>query len=91
MSWLPFGIRRVVGGSMLPTLNQGDIVVYWRRKPRMGELVVAQVDGRDVVKRVVLVHPDSSVDLAGDNTASNHYQFVPQAAMLGVLLWPRHL
>ncbi|MEX0429478.1 S24/S26 family peptidase [Nocardioides sp. DS6] len=51
----PFGLARVVGASMEPTLHAGDalLVSYWRT-PSPGSLVVARFpDGAVVVKRAV--------------------------------------
>ncbi len=46
-------IRRVVGSSMQPTYRPGAIVLGLRwMKPRVGSVVVAERDGREIIKRV---------------------------------------
>ena len=52
-SW-PVLIAVVHGTSMLPALAPGDIVVAvrWRRGIRTGRIVVADIDGRLIIKRV---------------------------------------
>jgi type IV secretory pathway protease TraF len=44
----------VHGNSMLPTLKPGQHVftINWFLKVKVGDLVVAKVDGRDLVKKV---------------------------------------
>ena len=60
-------VRRVNGESMQPTLLQGQVVVCMTRGTyRVGDIIVALVDGREVVKRIIRDHGDT-VWLVGDN------------------------
>lgn len=69
MKW-PLIVRRVVGLSMEPTLREGR-VVFATPLLSVGndDVVVAKVEGRDIIKRVSQVSP-KSVALSGDN--KNH-------------------
>lgn len=74
---------------MSPTLRQGDIVVVvgWARYV-LGDIVMARVNGREVIKRVSKVD-HYHVWLVGDNptasTDSRHYGPVDKSAILGVM------
>jgi signal peptidase I len=65
-SWLVNrSLRRVEGPSMLPSLWPGDLLVTvpaTRVRPRPGDVVVAEVDGRRVTKRLA-APPGSRVEL----------------------------
>ena len=82
-------IRRVEGDSMWPTLASGQVVIAWRRRPIVGDLVIAKVDKREVVKRLHEIKKDK-VFLRGDNpsasTDSRQYGFLPKEAILGVIM-----
>ncbi|MGB3023313.1 MAG: S26 family signal peptidase [Candidatus Saccharimonadales bacterium] len=72
---------------MQPTLSQGQVVVCMTRGTyRVGDIIVALVGGREVVKRIIRDHGDT-VWLAGDNarhsTDSRHYGAVDKSAILG--------
>ena len=61
-------IRRVVGMSMLPAYRPGAIVVGVQRlRPRIGSVVVAELHGREIIKRVTRVSRRGFY-LMGDNT-----------------------
>jgi acetyl esterase/lipase len=84
-------IRRVVGKSMLPGLAPGDILLVSKKyKPTVGDIVVAKVGGREVVKRVVKVSKKKYF-LQGDNLAastdSRTYGEVPASNIVGVAVW----
>jgi signal peptidase I len=58
---------RVAGGSMHPTLRDGDVVLIEPLgRCQRGDVVVAKLDGRIVMHRVVSVDADR-VQLRGDN------------------------
>jgi signal peptidase I len=58
---------RVAGGSMHPTLRDGDVVLIEPiERCHRGDVVVAKLDGRIVMHRVVSVDGDH-VRLRGDN------------------------
>jgi hypothetical protein len=60
-------VRRVVGSSMQPTYGPGAIVLGLRwRRPKVGDVVMADLHGREIVKRVSDVGP-LGYYLLGDN------------------------
>lgn len=64
-------IRRVVGVSMLPTLRPGQIVLALGLLPlRAGDIVVAEVGGREVIKRIATID-EAGAMLLGDNLSSS--------------------
>ncbi len=82
-------IRRVKGASMLPALKHGSIVVAISGiKARVGDIVVAKLNNRSVIKRLERIDNDSCY-LVGDNrqesSDSRHYGRVPSSAILGVM------
>ena len=68
----PLISRKVVGHSMEPELNAGESVLA---SPLLsagkGDVVIARVEGRDMIKRVGQV-TDKYVLLVGDNPADSH-------------------
>ena len=69
-------VRVEVGGSsMVPTLLPGDRVVAVRTlATRVGDVVAVadpRMASRLLVKRVVTVHADGGVEVAGDNPAAS--------------------
>lgn len=74
---------------MEPALYEGDLVVYLRKKPIIGDIVAATVSGREVIKRVIDISTTHFV-LAGDNashsTDSRQYGPVPRSAIIGVVI-----
>ncbi|HWZ65397.1 MAG TPA: S24/S26 family peptidase [Patescibacteria group bacterium] len=90
-----FLIRRVVGESMLPVLRQGVVVIGWRlKRPNVGNIVIAKWQGRELIKRVADVRPDSYY-LVGDNpvasTDSRTYGWLPASAVVAVVVFTLHL
>ncbi len=59
-------VRRIVGDSMLPALQPADIILARRSAVKAGDIVIATVQGREVIKRVTHVNLQG-VFLAGDN------------------------
>jgi signal peptidase I len=56
---------------MEPTLHAGELVVGWRWfKPRAGDIVVARLPERLVIKRVIRIAPEGAW-LEGDNAAAS--------------------
>jgi signal peptidase I len=83
-------IRRVVGPSMQPTLSQGELVLGLRwRKARVGSIVIADVDGREIIKRVAKIG-ERGVYLLGDNLAystdSRTYGWFAPSAIKSVII-----
>ena len=58
--WFRIGVAGVTGDSMSPALKPGDLVVYSREAGSWdrGELVVCDVDGIRIIKRVAAVPGD---------------------------------
>jgi nickel-type superoxide dismutase maturation protease len=88
-------VRRVMGESMLPTLHPNTIIVAIKyRRPRVGDIVVAQHKGRELIKRVSEAR-QSEMFLLGDNTNgstdSRHFGRIDQRTIKGVVVWPRTL
>lgn len=68
---LPISKFKVFGDSMLPTLTPGDDILsfnwaYIGRKPSIGEVIVLNFHGRDLVKRVSKIEADQ-IFVIGDN------------------------
>lgn len=65
-----FGIAGIEGRSMEPELCEGDVVIFNRlaRDYEEGDIVIAGVDGQQIVKRIQRIE-DGRVFLAGDNQA----------------------
>lgn len=58
---------------MLPALRPGQVVVgVWLPffRPKVGSIVIAEVQGREVIKRIASVTPDG-VYLLGDNSGAS--------------------
>lgn len=63
--------RRVVGNSMAPTLRNNQIVIVrLTRNFHVGDVVVAYVSGRDVIKRITKM-TNGKVYLEGDNSLAS--------------------
>lgn len=81
--------RRIVGESMEPTLVEGDVVVALKKTPKQGDIVIARVNGREVIKRITRYSP-THLHLQGDNTDfstdSRNYGDVPHSSLLGVVI-----
>jgi SOS-response transcriptional repressor LexA len=85
-------LRRVVGQSMLPTLRPGQVCVFVKaRSYEHGDIVLAQAEGRPVVKRVHMA--DDEVHLKGDNhSATNTYTLgrrTRKNKIVAKMVWPR--
>ena len=73
---------RIVGRSMHPTLQPGQVIFvstrsYRRRFPRRGEVVVARpasAGGRLMIKRLVGL-PHDTIELAGQRWQLNEHEF----------------
>jgi len=88
-----FLVRRVVGGSMLPTLWPGRIVFGWGpAKPRVGDMVILSHDGLEKIKRVHRID-GQRLYIVGDNsqasTDSRHFGWIHESQVLARVVWPR--
>lgn len=74
---------------MMPALMPGDVVVGMKRRARVGDVVVAHVGNRDVIKRVSRQEGDVYY-LLGDNSHessdSRHYGNVSGSAIIGTIM-----
>jgi nickel-type superoxide dismutase maturation protease len=80
MRW-PLAIYRVSGDSMLPTYRPGDTLLGLRWfMPKPGQVVVANHNGRPLIKRLANLGP-GTITLVGDNpdhsTDSRHFGPLP--------------
>ncbi len=71
MTYFPFAIVKVKGGSMLPTYQAGDFLLisplpYLWSQPQHADIVVARVKGQKIVKRIAAIKNNDYI-LAGDN------------------------
>lgn len=70
LSMLAFPLYRIYGGSMEPTLSEGDVVVAARSADyRTGDLAVFSYNNKTLVKRVIGC-PGDWVDIADDGTVT---------------------
>ena len=86
-------IRRVVGKSMEPTLKEGQVVIaHQLRNFKPGQVVIAFIDGREVIKRITKIE-NNSIFLEGDNAAhssdSRAYGPVVDTKIEAVVFWPK--
>lgn len=89
-----FVVRRVVGGSMLPSLWPGRIVFGWGpARLRRGDVVILSHDGLEKIKRVHRIDGER-LFLTGDNAAastdSRHFGWVHRRHVLARIVWPRN-
>jgi nickel-type superoxide dismutase maturation protease len=71
----PISRFTVYGNSMIPTLHSGQDVLsfnwaYIGRKPKVGEIIVLSLNGRDLIKRIEKIMGDE-VWVMGDNRAES--------------------
>lgn len=87
----PLFLRRVVGHSMEPGLKQDQLILAtsWPRT-RVGDVVIADVEGREVIKRVTKIAEDS-LELTSDAPGHGHYAQVSPRDVRGKVLLPKLL
>jgi SOS-response transcriptional repressor LexA len=87
-------VRRVEGNSMTPTLRSGQLVFcHQLRDFKNGQLVIAFVKGREVIKRIAKIEQGRvylSVDDAKHAHNGTYYAVVPDSKIEGVIFWPRN-
>ncbi len=87
-------VRRIVGNSMLPALEDGQFVLISRRlnKNLNNQVVIVSHQGIDKIKRVSFSSKDE-VYLLGDNlnhsTDSRQFGLVAKENIIGRLIWPK--
>ena len=87
-------VRRVQGDSMLPAYKHRQIIIIAElKKPRVGDVVMAVQNCKEVLKRIHSVTNEWQVELRGDNhtksTDSRQLGAVPLRNVLGVVVWPK--
>ncbi len=88
-----YAVRRVVGESMYPTLQQGELVVAKRVKQlRSNDVIVFEHKGLEKIKRIREVE-GNRLYVVGDNplfsTDSRHYGMIFIEDVIGKVIWPR--
>lgn len=83
-------LRRVVGNSMQPSLHSGDYIICKKaRHLKIGDIVVAEVNKREVIKRITNIEKEY-ITLQGDNasysTDSRVYGPVAQNSIKAIYL-----
>lgn len=86
-------LRKIVGTSMSPTYEHGQVVVCWRsQRAQKNDIVIVMHDGFEKIKRVrhTRMH---HVYLAGDNTSdstdSRHFGWLSHDVVVGRVIWPK--
>lgn len=88
----PLFVRRIVGGSMTPSFKKDQLIVATSfQAATVGSVVVAKVNNREIIKRVVKSE-EHYVWLEGDNhtesTDSRRYGWIDRSAVRGVVIYP---
>ncbi len=83
-------IRRISGNSMSPAIETGQYVFITKFGIKKGSIVLAKIEGREVVKRVKSIERYTYY-LVGDNsfesTDSRHYGPVDKSAIIGNVMF----
>lgn len=79
---------------MCPTLRDGQIVIATKKRFKIGDIVIATVEAKEVIKRITAINEATkSVTLTGDNALdsqdSRTFGDVSMDSVRGVLIWPR--
>lgn len=88
-----WSVRLVEGESMLPCYRPGQtVIVSNSRNFKVGDVVVAFMRGREVLKRITAMK-DGHVYLEGDNpdqsTDSRQYGWLIDRHVVGKVTWPK--
>jgi nickel-type superoxide dismutase maturation protease len=88
-----FYLRRVVGESMHPTLRENQLILVSRARDfKVGDVVVAFMNSREVIKRIDK-YTEGQVFLVGDNkeqsSDSRTYGWLVDSHIEGKIIWPR--
>lgn len=80
--------RRVRGDAMRPLLRDGQVILprtCYRDEPKVGQIVVADAGGREVVQRVKADTIDGFVLAGDDRSAGEDAGPVPRERIIGVV------
>lgn len=71
MKFIPFSRYKIVGHSMEPAFQEGEVVwvnnwAYLFKKPKIGDVVILSFGSKKIIKRIVDVRK-SGVYVSGDN------------------------
>lgn len=87
-------LRRIVGSSMSPKLQPGQLVLASGlfKSVRAGEVCIFNQDGKEKIKRVERTS-DGKVFFIGDNldlsSDSRHFGWVNEGDIVAKVIWPR--
>jgi len=88
-------IRRVVGDSMSPKLQRGQLLLatpLFKKRLRPGQVVVIDHAGKQKVKRIERI-TQNKVFVIGDNlpasTDSRHFGWLDTNAIIARVFWPK--
>ena len=86
-------VRRVDGESMRPALKHGRVVIgVPASKLTVGSVVIAEVNNREIIKRVGKLRA-REVFLLGDNqscsTDSRNFGWISREQITAKVIWPR--
>ncbi len=87
-------IRRVVGGSMSPSLAPGRIIIASNiyKHPKAGQVFVFYQGGKEKIKRIERVS-GKRIFFIGDNlkysSDSRQFGWIKTSQVLGKVIWPR--
>lgn len=90
----PLFLRHIIGRSMQPKLNDGQVVVAsgWFSALQPHDVVIIQHEGIEKIKRIDRIEGEH-IFIVGDNkemsTDSRQFGWVETAHVLGKVLWPR--
>jgi phage repressor protein C with HTH and peptisase S24 domain len=88
-------VRRVVGGSMQPSLFPNQLVLGRRgAKPKIGSLVIVKYRGKEIVKRLDKID-GQKLFITGDNEQhsldSRKFGWISQELLVATVIWPRRV
>ena len=88
-------LRRVIGESMLPTLQPGQIVCGLKgARVRRGDVVIFSHDGIEKIKRVTRMER-GFMHVLGDNSSrskdSKHFGALPESLLVAKVVYPFRL
>lgn len=87
-------LRRVVGKSMAPKLEPGQLVMAtgWFRHLHPGQVVIFEHDGRQKIKRIEQIE-DHRLYVIGDNlelsTDSRHFGWITRREVIARVFFPK--